>query len=392
MYIAQAFNSLHDWWRYALGVVIVFIATQIGSVPFAMAAGYKVMQEDGDLSDLNDMSKLMTVLDSNLTLFLMLLSFAVGLVALLLVIKLLHKQPLVEATTARKKVDWGRFWFGFGLIAVTVIVMTGLDYYTNPESYVVQFDPVPFMILAVIVIIFIPLQTSMEEYLFRGYLMQGIGVGSINNNFPFITLYLGFSLVIYFFITSMFEVDFLLKLILLTLLVVLFFILLYSKLLTRFKESNIYNKLYLVLNRSFTPLFFTSVVFGLLHIANPEMEKLGNILMVYYIGTGLFLGIITLMDDGLELALGFHAANNMVAALLVTADWTVFQTHSILKDISDPSAGFDILLPVLVVYPIFLFIMARKYGWKNWNEKLFGRVEKPIPTHIEDLYPDNNNL
>jgi hypothetical protein len=34
-------------------------------------------------------------------------------------------------------------------------------------------------------------------------------------------------------------------------------------------------------------------------------------MFVYYIGTGLFLGI-TLMDEGMELALGFHAANNLV--------------------------------------------------------------------------------
>jgi hypothetical protein len=34
-------------------------------------------------------------------------------------------------------------------------------------------------------------------------------------------------------------------------------------------------------------------------------------MFVYYIGTGLFLGILTLMDE-MELALGFHAANNLV--------------------------------------------------------------------------------
>jgi hypothetical protein len=34
-------------------------------------------------------------------------------------------------------------------------------------------------------------------------------------------------------------------------------------------------------------------------------------MFVYYIGTGLFLGILTLMDEGMELALGFHA-NNLV--------------------------------------------------------------------------------
>jgi hypothetical protein len=45
------------------------------------------------------------------------------------------------------------------------------------------------------------------------------------------------------------------------------------------------------------------------------------------------------MDEGMELALGFHAANNLVGALLVTSDWSAFQTHSIFKDISEPEAG-----------------------------------------------------
>ena len=98
-----------------------------------------------------------------------------------------------------------------------------------------------------------------------------------------------------------------------------------------------------------------------------------------YIGTGFFLGITTLMDEGLELALGFHAANNLFTALLVTADWTAFQTHSVFKDISDPTeAGFiDIFLPVFVIFPIILFIFARKYKWRNWSERLFGAVSEP---------------
>ena len=53
------------------------------------------------------------------------------------------------------------------------------------------------------------------------------------------------------------------------------------------------------------PLIFTSTLFGLMHIANPEIGKLGYMLMVHYIGTGFLLGIMTLMDEGLELALGF---------------------------------------------------------------------------------------
>ncbi|WP_310993782.1 CPBP family intramembrane glutamic endopeptidase [Aequorivita marina] len=309
MYIQQAFKSLHEWWRYLVGFIIIFIASQIGTIPLIVAVALKVFTDGGNIESLQDQSVLMTVLDSNLTLFLMLLSFAVGLLAVYLVVRFLHKQGFVALTTSRKKIDWGRVLFGFGLITITTLVVTLIDYNSNPENYELQFELVPFIILAVIAIIMIPLQTSFEEYLFRGYLMQGIGV--------------------------------------------------------------------LAKNR-WLPLIITSVVFGALHLANPEVDKLGNVIMIYYIGTGFFLGIMTLMDEGMELALGFHAGNNLITAVLVTADWTVFKTHSIFKDISEPSAGFDVVAPVLILYPIFLLIMAYRYKWKNWGQKLFGKVEPPL--------------
>jgi hypothetical protein len=314
MYIQQAYNFLHDWWRYLIGAAVIFLATQIGSIPFLVAVVLEKMSDGGSFADLQDTNALMTVLDSNLTLFLMLLSFAIGLLALYFVVKLMHKQPFVTLTTSRRKTDWGRVWFGFGLIAVVTIVLTLVDYYTGPEDYIVQFEAVPFIILAVIAIIMIPLQTSFEEYFFRGYLMQGLGT--------------------------------------------------------------------LVGNKWF-PLIVTSVIFGGLHFFNPEVDKLGSSIMVYYIGTGFFLGIITLMDEGMELALGFHAANNMIGAMLVTADWTVFQTHSIFKDISEPVVDFATVFgPVFILYPIFIAIMAWKYKWKNWGDKLFGKVSKPSTPSI----------
>jgi hypothetical protein len=132
----------------------------------------------------------------------------------------------------------------------------------------------------------------------------------------------------------------------------------------------------LVKNR-WVPLLVTSLIFGLLHGANPEVEKLGWGIMVFYIGTGLLFGITTLMDEGTELALGLHAANNIVAAIFVTTDWTAFQTEALYIDTSEPSLGWETFLPVFVLYPIILLIFSRKYGWKNWSEKLFGKIEKP---------------
>jgi hypothetical protein len=132
----------------------------------------------------------------------------------------------------------------------------------------------------------------------------------------------------------------------------------------------------LMSGKRWVPLVITSMIFGLLHLFNPEVEKLGYGIMVYYIGTGFFLGILTLMDEGLELAIGFHAANNLLTALLVTADWTAFQTESLYRDISEPELGWDVFLPVLVIYPILLYVFSKKYGWTNWKERLTGDVQR----------------
>ncbi len=304
MFINQVFKYQHDFWRYIIGVVVVVLGIIVGQIPLLIALivekGYEVM----GMTE----SEMMTALDSNYFLFLMLLTYAVALAFLLFIVKKLHEQPLKALTTSRPKIDWSRFWFAFGLVSIFILISTIGDYFTNPGDYVVNFQLKPFLILLVIAVIFVPLQTSFEEYFFRAYLMQGIGV--------------------------------------------------------------------LARNR-WLPLIITSLIFGGLHFFNPEVTKLGNIIMIHYISTGFLLGIMTLMDEGIELALGFHAANNLLTALIVTADWTAFQTNSIFKDVSDPSVGWDILIPVLIIYPVFLYIMARKYGWTNWKERLFGKVQKP---------------
>ena len=122
----------------------------------------------------------------------------------------------------------------------------------------------------------------------------------------------------------------------------------------------------------FLSLALTSVIFGSLHAMNPEVEKLGYGLMAYYIGTGFFFGIMSLMDDGIELAIGFHVANNLVTAILVTADWTAFQTESLYKDISTPVLEQELILFLLIIYPLTLFYLGRKYHWNDWRNKLIG--------------------
>ncbi|MEJ6793117.1 MAG: CPBP family intramembrane metalloprotease [Lacinutrix sp.] len=384
-FIQQAFKVKHDFWRYLVGSVIVFIAAIIGQIPYMVAAEFKAMSDGKSILSMNE-QELMSVLEPNLNLFLMLLSFAFGLAALFLVVKFLHKQSIKSVTTARSKIDWKRVWFAFIFWGIISSGMVLLDYYLAPEGYVWNFELERFLILAVIAILLIPIQTSTEEYIFRGYLMQGFAAGTLNKKFLVGIFYSMLFVSIYLFFKSFFETDILAKIpisgfvtfiiFILSVLILLLIDFILTKL--NFFNSEFYNNIFQKGKNKVVPLLLTSVIFGGMHVFNPEVSKLGYLVMVYYIGTGLFLGIITLMDEGMELALGFHAANNLFGALLVTADWSVLQTHSIFKDTSDPGVGFtDIVLPVFIIFPIIIFIFAKVYKWKNWKERLFGKIVEP---------------
>jgi len=295
MYIEEGYKGQLGLWKYfvipvgfLLLIVANYILTAMSPIPV------DVMMQDS----IDQFGK-------NVVFILLLAPLAFGLLLVLGWTLLVHKQSITSLTTFRKKIDWNRIIFSFVLWGVLSAAMILIGVYMSPEDYVFNFKLKPFIFLAIIGILLVPLQTSFEEYLFRGHMMQGIGL--------------------------------------------------------------------LAKNR-WVPLIITSTLFGLMHLGNPEVGKLGMGIMVYYIGTGFFLGILTLMDEGLELALGFHAANNLVGALLLTADWTAFQTDSIYRDVSNPELGWDVFVPVLIIYPILLFIMAKKYGWKNWKDRLAGKV------------------
>ena len=126
--------------------------------------------------------------------------------------------------SSRKKIDLERVMYSFMLWGSIVSAFVFLEYSLSPENYEINFKLKEFLILAVIAILFIPIQTSVEEVVFRGYLMQGFGHW---------------------------------------------------------------------LNSRFMALFLTSIVFGSLHLANPEITALGYEFIFLYISVGFLLGIMT---------------------------------------------------------------------------------------------------
>ncbi len=307
MFIEKAKNIKNNWWRYFLvGPLIIFTFWQIiGAIPFGVGFALNADFENLEMDGSNDMMAMFSVFPSkNIGLALFLLTFAFGCLGLYLTIKFIHNQSIKSLTTSRDKIDYSRIFYSFFLVVGITVLFMPIDLFLSPDEYELTFNLNQFLILVIICLTLLPLQTSFEEYLIRGYLLQGIGITTKSR-------FLAFTI--------------------------------------------------------------PSILFGLLHFANPEIDKLGNAFIFAYIFMGFFLGLITMMDEGLELALGWHYANNLMAALFITADWSVLQTDSIYKYIGEPDITSQIL-PALVIFPILIYHFSVKYKWSGWKEKLFGKV------------------
>ena len=169
MFLWDKSYKLKNFWYYILGSFILIIFSTIGQLPMIPFLPSELPSPDADPMDI------FKTIPSNLRLFLLLLSFAFVLPGIWLVVKKLHDLPIMSIISSRKKIDLGRVLYSFMLWGTVVTVFVFIEYSLNPENYVFNFKVKEFLILAVIAILFIPIQTSVEEIVFRGYLMQGFG-------------------------------------------------------------------------------------------------------------------------------------------------------------------------------------------------------------------------
>jgi uncharacterized protein len=131
----------------------------------------------------------------------------------------------------------------------------------------------------------------------------------------------------------------------------------------------------LIRNRWF-PLVITSLLFALMHGLNPEVKEYGFLTMMpQYILFGLIFGIITILDDGIEAAIGAHAANNAFLCIMVTNSSSALQTSAFYEQHSiHPWIEFAALLVVGLVFILILKIIFR---WKGFSI-IAGGVAKPV--------------
>ena len=105
------------------------------------------------------------------------------------------------------------------------------------------------------------------------------------------------------------------------------------------------------------------------------MKTYGFWLMIpQYIYFGLFLGIIAILEDGIESSIGIHSANNIFLALFITFKSSALKTNAVLEqNVLVPSKEF---ITMIVMSVIIIAVLSYKNKWR-W--KMLGRkIEKSV--------------
>lgn len=289
-------NNALGW--YAITLCIIFFAQFLLSATSILGLGVNLTPviTPGD--------NLFDYIDKNLFLLVLLIPFTVSLLIFGLLSKTFHYRSIIEVINGRKKLRWNRIWSGFFIWLLFISFTTLVSYLLCPEDFALQFNLSKFIPLLIISIIFIPLQATFEEVIFRGYLMQGIGT------------FTGYRWI---------------------------------------------------------ALLVSSILFMLLHMRNPEVGRHGTIMFFNYMAMALIWGIITLLDDGAEIPIGMHVANNLFICLFTSQRGAVLETDAIFEvSESDPY----ISLAVLTVAG--LLIIAYFYRKYQWNFSILNKkLDKP---------------
>ncbi|MCX6326495.1 MAG: CPBP family intramembrane metalloprotease [Bacteroidia bacterium] len=121
-----------------------------------------------------------------------------------------------------------------------------------------------------------------------------------------------------------------------------------------------------IIRKRWFPLVTTSVLFGLMHAFNPEVKEYGFLTMMpQYFIFGLIFGAITILDDGIEAAIGAHTANNIFLCIMVTNKSSALQTPALYEQHNIyPWPEFAGLL---ITGIIFVMILKIIFKWDDYS-------------------------
>lgn len=200
MFFKNASKGREAWYFYLITIVLVVLGYILGQMPMTLVL-MRQMEEHSEIGSdaLLDFQAnpdfSVFYIDQNVGFFLLLLIFVFALLGLFLGVRLFHSRPFQSLISWSERIDWKRLFWSFGFWLLLTIIFETVFYLLEPENYAFKPPDSSFIILVLIALFVLPIQTSFEEFLFRGYFLQGIGWHSKNKWFALLATTVLFTLV-----------------------------------------------------------------------------------------------------------------------------------------------------------------------------------------------------
>ncbi len=197
-YINLAREGKNEWWRYVLAVfAILFGWLGVTLIIGVVLAAYIFFDNDPNTT-IDLANGRIQGLAPALMFVILMLSPAALFASVLIAVRVIHQRSMRSLVTPLARLDWRRYALGFVFFFALSALGSLIEALFFPGRYALTFKLIEFLKILPLVLVFIPIQTAGEELVFRGYLMQSLGLRIRNryvlaliSGFVFMALHLG---------------------------------------------------------------------------------------------------------------------------------------------------------------------------------------------------------
>lgn len=179
-FLDLAQQGKNQWWRYLIGILSILTIWLLSSIIVVAIAFMYWMASTGlsanaAIDGAQKFDAWLQKPDTMVYIFLN-LPFVFPLLTIFVLTKWFHQRSIGTLISARRSLNWKRIFAGAWVWGLLFILAEVPLYLMHPQSYKFTFEPLSWLILVSVAFVLTPLQTSAEEFFFRSYLLQGMGL------------------------------------------------------------------------------------------------------------------------------------------------------------------------------------------------------------------------
>jgi uncharacterized protein len=166
----------NNWPRYLASILLAVGFMIAGSIVYFIVELIRIELDGNDATYIDLDTGMVMGGNGTVSLLMTHIVYIFALVGIWIGVRFIHKRKFRSLITGDDRVNWKKIIWGFLIFAGLFLLTSGLDFLFNADDYAwnnVSFSQ--FFFLFLVVLLFVPIQTTVEELLFRGLLLQWVG-------------------------------------------------------------------------------------------------------------------------------------------------------------------------------------------------------------------------